>query len=199
MDFFTFLLFSSPPPAQQQRNPSSRIRPSRPSTQHGRRPLYLEPASHHQMMMTQQRHQFKMPGALCPFGGQKSPLCSGRRDRSREKQWPAHHSSLTWAPTAQQVLLLRPRTRGTDQSGLQAISFPTRREFAAAVDWTVLLLPDPLLGQTVPSFSSSSSCSNPDRGRNEWMVDYTTVLPTLEQPWIGAESRRKYGKCVWEI
>ena len=148
MDFSFPLFFSSSPATTTP--PFSRIRCPVDQVR-----LYLEPASQlpPREMMTQRHQDARSP--FCPF-----PLCNGRRtrarakdlptisplqrqtrDRSRERQWPAHHSSPTLAPTSgaaspplSATLLLRPRKGGTDQSGLQASSFPPRREFAAAVD-----------------------------------------------------------------
>ncbi len=112
-----------------------------------------------------QRHQ----EAPLPF-----PLCSGRWDGGRNSS--GRHTTCFF-PLPGGTYVRRSKSsssypspppkdgdeRGTDPSA--------NNDESLQQQWTVLLLPDPLLGQTVPSFSSSSSRSKPDRGRNEWMVD----------------------------
>ncbi len=129
----TLDFFSSSPPAQQQRY-IPLLQDEAQSTKYAARPTdaplpgFL--ASHHQRMMTQQRHQDAR--SPLPLRRAKPPLCNGRRDR--EKQWPAHHSFLyLWAPTsgaASPPPSANPSPppkdeRGTDSSRLQAHYSPS--------------------------------------------------------------------------
>ncbi len=91
---FSFLLFFSSSPATTI--PPSRMRPSRPSTQHGRQtPLYLDSQPPPPREMTQRPQEAPLPFPLCngrrTDTGKRSPLCSGRWDGRRSS---GRHTTL---------------------------------------------------------------------------------------------------------